>query len=102
MKYKLYKKFKLRRSNQQKGKTKRTKRYWTRPHLADKARHRFGDYYQLIPPSKTNDPEQFYKMKRMSVEAFDELTELVKSRIERQYVVREPISVEERLALTIK
>lgn len=42
----------------------------------------FGDYYQLILPSKTRYPEQFTKMMRMSVEAFrgiDRIGETVNS-----------------------
>lgn len=99
--YRMYKSFKSLR-NSVESKTRRPKRFWMRDHLQDNARHTLGHYYKLILPAKTRDREYFHRMMRMSPECFDELTELVRPLIQRQFIAREPISVEERLALTIR
>lgn len=92
----------LKSKGRRKRKSQKHKRFWLRPHLRNNARHTLGDYYQLILPSKIADPELFHKLMRMSAQSFEKLVELVRPLVERQFVVREPISVEERVALTIR
>lgn len=100
LKYKLYKQLK---SLRQKRMAKpRTVRFWIRDHLKNNARRKFGHYFTLILPAKTRDREYFYKMMRMSPESFNELTVLVRPYIERCIVSRDPVTVEERLAITIR
>lgn len=105
LKYKIYKRLKARRLLRSKARAypfKTTKRFWLRPHLQKNARHTLGDYFKLIVPSKTSDVELFYKMMRMSPQAFNKLTNMLGPFIERKFLIREPISVEERVALTIR
>lgn len=106
LKYKIYKRLKARRlllrSKVRVRRSHKTKRFWLRPHLQNDARHTLGDYFKLIVPSRASDLELFHKMMRMSPQAFDKLTELLRPFIERKYLIREPISVEERVALTIR
>ena len=52
---------------------------------------------------KTNDPDAFFTYMRMNPTTFDELLEELRPHIERQSTnMREPISAEERLAVTLR
>lgn len=51
---------------------------------------------------KNQDTDLFFKYYRMTPELFDKLHGLVGSRLEKQHVVREPITSGERLAMTLR
>lgn len=50
---------------------------------------------------RAGDPSYFIKFYRMTPMLFEALHEIVKGDLRREYVVREPLATEERLAVTI-
>lgn len=51
---------------------------------------------------KKKDTDLFFKFYRMTPALFDKLHGLVGHRLEKQHVVREPITSGERLAMTLR
>ena len=82
-------------------KNRRRKRQWVRPINKDRARE--SEFFRLVKDMKTNDPDAFFTYMRMNPTTFDELLEELRPHIERQSTnMREPISAEERLAVTLR
>lgn len=84
---------------------KKKKRFWIRNFLADRKLH--GAFHQLIPKLRSLNhneelPETFLNYLRMTPECFDVLVEKVRPFIQRKLNGREPISVEEQLAVTLR
>lgn len=76
----------------------RKKKYWVAEIFENRAVH--GFYHAIFPILRLDD-SRFINYCRMSAIEFEELC-LVGSMISKQYVVRDPISAPERLALTLR
>jgi len=75
------------------------KKYWVAEIFNNRAVH--GFYHAIFPILRLEDP-RFINYCRMSATEFEELLCLVGPIISKQYVVRDPISAPERLALTLR
>lgn len=81
--------------------SKRSRRYWVRP--INTSRRIESEFFRLVLEMKGSDPEAFFRYMRMDAASFDELVEILRPRIQRQRTrLREPISPEERLAVTLR
>lgn len=84
---------------------KKRKRFWVRNFLVDRKLH--GAFHHLIPKLRSlnrneEHPETFLNYLRMTPDCFDVLAEKVQPLIQRKMIGREPISVEEQLAVTLR
>lgn len=75
------------------------KKYWVAEIFENRAVH--GFYHAIFPILRLED-SRFINYFRMSATEFEELLCLVGPTISKQYVVRDPISAPERLALTLR
>ncbi|XP_071581133.1 uncharacterized protein [Temnothorax nylanderi] len=75
------------------------KKYWVAEIFENRAVH--GFYHAMFPILRLED-SRFINYCRMSATEFEELLCLVGPTISKQYVVRDPISAPERLALTLR
>nr|XP_012233675.1 PREDICTED: putative nuclease HARBI1 [Linepithema humile] len=82
-----------------KNKRVKKKRFWVAPIF--KKRYEHGFYHALLPTLKLEDL-RFHNYFRMSTMQYEELLAIVGPHLEKQYVVREPISAAERLTLTLR
>jgi hypothetical protein len=78
---------------------KKKKRFWVAPIFKNRCEH--GFYHALLPTLKLEDL-RFHNYFRMSTIQYEELLAIVGPHLEKQYVVREPISATERLTLTLR
>ncbi|XP_039311963.1 protein ALP1-like [Solenopsis invicta] len=78
---------------------KKKKRFWVAPIF--KKRYEHGFYHALLPTLRLEDL-RFHNYFRMLTVQYEELLTIVGPHLERQYVVREPISAAERLTLTLR
>ncbi|KYM98502.1 Putative nuclease HARBI1 [Cyphomyrmex costatus] len=88
--------------NEIQKKTKRNyskKRYWVEPIFQERRLHGF---YHAIFPIITLQDSRFRNYFRMSVTQFEELLCMIAPFITKQTVIREPISAEERLCMTLR
>lgn len=78
------------------------KRWHVRP--INQNREKYGMFETTYHVMRRYDPEEFYKYTRMSTELFDDLCNKVRHDplMRREYRVREPVSVEERVAITLE
>ena len=77
------------------------KRLWVRKWIEDRPLN--GVYNQLLKEIELEDPKSFSNFLRMDKSAFDDLANMIKPIITRkQTKFRSPISVEERLAITLR
>jgi len=74
------------------------RRWWVRPMLRD--RESLGHFHNLFQFMKNNDDEQFFKYTRMTVQQFEKLLHIVKSKL-MKHSHRKPLSPEHRLAITL-
>lgn len=79
---------------------KRRHRFWVRPIF--RRGLLYGDGCHLINELRMDNAEHFYNYFRMSPIQFDHLLSLVSSKISKLYVIREPIPVQTRLAITLR
>lgn len=88
----LYRRYKARR--------RRQRRWWVHPVIDD--RLTIGSFVTLYPKLREH-PNKFFNYFRMSVTSFDELLSLVKDDLlPCEYLVRDAISPEEKLAVTLR
>jgi hypothetical protein len=79
----------------------RKRRIWTRPWI--ERRDRLGAYHALMQELRDEDPSSLRNFIRMDITAFHELHQLVSPFIrKRDTIMRNSISTEERLALTLR
>ncbi|XP_046862866.1 protein ANTAGONIST OF LIKE HETEROCHROMATIN PROTEIN 1-like isoform X2 [Xenia sp. Carnegie-2017] len=83
-----------------KRRNKYKKRFWIEDIL--KRRKELGEYHRLIQEMRLNDPESFYQYFRMTPSRFDLLLGLVGPYLKKNSLYREPVSPEERLAVTLR
>ncbi|XP_051164908.1 uncharacterized protein LOC127283849 [Leptopilina boulardi] len=86
---------------QQKDEEDHWRRYWIKPHLYPQIRNVYGASSVLFSYVKNQDHEEFYDIYRMKEHQFDELHEVLRLRLKKQYLCREPLSTELRLAITL-
>lgn len=72
-----------------------------KPHLSVEMRQNFGAHQKLFKYFKTSDHEELFKFTRMSIDQFDMLHNLLKSKLEKKSN-RTPLTTELRLALTLR
>lgn len=77
-----------------------TKKTWIRPLWQHRKTE--SEYYTAMQVMRKEDTEYFFRYYRMTPDLFDKLHSLVKERITKEYVVREPITSGERLAMTLR
>ena len=65
-------------------------------------RNTSGAFSNVFCSLAQNDPDFFYNYSRMSFSLFKKWLELVKPKIEKRTIIREPISPEMRLAITLR
>lgn len=88
----LYRRYKARRRRQRK--------FWVHPILCDRLTH--GCFVTLYPNLRKYEPK-FFNYLRMSISSFDELLEIVKDDLAgSENVVRDSISPEEKLVITLR
>lgn len=75
------------------------KKYWVAEIFENRAV--YGFYHAIFPMLRLED-SRFINYCRMSATEFEKLLCLVEPTISKQYVVRDPISAPERLALTLR
>ncbi|XP_018376371.1 PREDICTED: uncharacterized protein LOC108769727 [Trachymyrmex cornetzi] len=84
---------------EKKKRRNKKKRLWVAPIFQKRCEH--GFYHALLPTLKLEDL-RFHNYFRMSATQYEELLSIVGPHLEKQYVVREPISAAERLTLTLR
>ncbi|KAH7985979.1 hypothetical protein HPB49_026176 [Dermacentor silvarum] len=77
-----------------------SRRQWVRPVWTKRADE--SEYFTAMKLMKNGDDSLFFKFYRMSPETFDALHDLVRDRLSKEWVCRDPISSGERLALTLR
>uniref|UniRef100_A0A915D6H9 PORR domain-containing protein n=1 Tax=Ditylenchus dipsaci TaxID=166011 RepID=A0A915D6H9_9BILA len=77
---------------------RRKREFWVHPLLLK--RPRAGEYNRLFPLLR-QFPMKFHRYMRMDIVAFDKLKSLIEHRLQK-HSIRKPISVEERLVLTLQ
>lgn len=76
------------------------RKFWVHPILELREQH--GQFYHLFMELRS-DEEKFFNYFRMSVSSFDELNNILKSKIKREdTIMRRSIQPEERLAVTLR
>lgn len=80
---------------------KLTRRWWVKPHISINMRQHFGAHQKLFMYFRVSDHEEFFKLVRMSVQQFDNLHDLLKSKL-RKRSRREPLPTEIRIAVTLR
>lgn len=75
------------------------RRWWIRPYL--KLRNYYGAFTTLFKYFKNNDQEEFEKLTRLSVKQFNILHILLKKKLKKKKVCREPLCSELRLAAVL-
>ncbi|XP_065295881.2 uncharacterized protein [Dermacentor albipictus] len=80
-------------------KKKRKRKFWVHPIW--QVRKEEGEYHTAFPVMKT-DEDMFFRYYRMSPKQFDELHSIVRRDLRRNFVCREPLCSEERLAITLR
>ena len=82
-------------------KKKQIKRFWTRGIFRDRKLH--SEYYTLYQQLRDEEREVHYRYVRMSKERFDHLLNMVREKITKKNTrMREAISAEERLVITLR
>lgn len=82
-----------------KKRTNKKKRFWVAPIFKKRCEHSF--YHALLPTLRLEDL-RFHNYFRMSSTQYEELLAIVGPHMEKQYIVREPISAAEQLTLTLR
>ncbi|XP_070378864.1 uncharacterized protein [Dermacentor albipictus] len=80
-------------------KKKRKRKFWVHPIW--QVRKEEGEYHTAFPVMKT-DEDMFFRYYRMSPKQFDDLHSIVRRDLRRNFVCREPLCSEERLAITLR
>jgi hypothetical protein len=77
------------------------RRWHVRPINQERRDH--GMYHTTFQTMRMKDPQEFFRFTRMTVPLFDELCDLVKDDplMKRSKRAREPVSVAERMAITL-
>lgn len=90
----------LRRKYRQNKVAKR--KYWVRPTITLTQRKSHSCYFTLNQEQREQEPRSFFSFYRMNAIQFDILLAKVRSKINKIYWIREPISPAERLAITLR
>ncbi|XP_070392388.1 uncharacterized protein [Dermacentor albipictus] len=77
-----------------------SRKHWVRPVWTKRADE--SEFFTAMKVMKNGDDSLFFKFYRMSPETFDALHDMVRDRLTKEWVCREPISSGERLALTLR
>lgn len=73
---------------------------WVHPIL--QSRGQYGMFHTLYPQLR-DDGDKFFNYFRMSMTSFDELTNIVRQKLQRvDSIMRKSISAEERIAVTLR
>ena len=84
-------------------KKKQKRKFWIRPIFTPERRFLQSASNNLIPEMlNSNDTNKYCNFMRLTPILFERLLEIISPRIEKQYVVREPISPQTRLELTLQ
>ncbi|XP_051153689.1 uncharacterized protein LOC127276973 [Leptopilina boulardi] len=86
---------------EQKYKEEHWRRYWVKPHLYSNIRNIYGAFAVTFDYIKRENHEDFYDLYRMTECQFDKWHELLRSNLEKNYVVREPLSSALKLAVML-
>jgi len=78
---------------------KKKQKFWVRPIFTEERRRLQGASDNLIREMQYIDIDKYIEYLRMDVETFHELLQLVGPKIEKQYVIRSPISAPTRLQI---
>lgn len=78
---------------------RRKARWWVHPTI--ELRPEYGAFANIVQELRS-DPERFYNFHRMLPDQFDELLDLIKPKIRKCWLTREPISPGLRLSLTLR
>lgn len=81
---------------------KQYRRLWTKTHIHPVIRSGYGAITVAFSYMKSDDYEDFFKMNRMTALQFDDLQDMMKSRLQKSFVIREPLSSELRLTITLQ
>lgn len=77
-------------------------RMWVRPIFTERRRLLQGASDNLVKEMELVDHEMFYNYCRMSTEIFNQLLNIIGPRIEKNYVVRDPIPARTRLLVCLR
>jgi len=89
--------FKKKRENK-----KRQQRFWIRPIFTPQKRLLQGASANLVKEMQAEDEEKYVNYFRLPLQLFEELLKLVGPVIAKEHVVRDPISPETRLHITLR
>lgn len=78
------------------------RRWWVKPHLRENVRRRYGAFATLFSYFKEYDEEEYYKLLHVTVDQFNDLHKLLKSRLTKSNIRRRSIPSEIRLAMTLQ
>lgn len=78
------------------------RRYWVKPHLYPNIRCTYGAFTVAFSYMKEGNHEDFYEIYRMKENQFDELHELLRLKLQRCYVFREPLPSQLRLTVMLQ
>ena len=79
------------------------KRLWRKLHLTEEQRRKQSSYHNLMQELRLNDSEGFRRYVRMDYTSFLELVEMIRPAVQRvDTILRKCVSVEERLAVTLR
>lgn len=81
---------------------KTNRKMWVRPIFKERQRLLQGASENLVREMECEDHEMVYKYCRMSSDLFDHLLSIVEPRIEKQYVIRDPIPARTRLLVCLR
>lgn len=78
------------------------RKFWVRPIFTLERRFLQGASNNLIPEMLNSEDKKYCNFLRLPPMLFEKLLEIVRPKIEKQYVVREPISSRTRLEVTLR
>jgi hypothetical protein len=70
--------------------------------LINRKWNRLGLYNTIFLPMKNNDPEEFFAYTRMTVPLFTNLLELLNPRLKQKQILRDNITLEMKLSVTLQ
>jgi hypothetical protein len=65
-------------------------------------RDKYGASKKLVPKMRKYDKKKYFNFFRMKPEFFEELLQVVRHKITKEYVLKEPISARTRLEITLR
>lgn len=98
----LLKAFSIYKIMKRREKQKNQRRFWVRPIFDEERRRLQGASENLIREMQYIDMEKYIEYLRMDISRFHELLRLIGPKIEKQHVVRSPISASTRLQICLR